>query len=58
MNCPYLLKDVIYVCGSERDDSLPGVSRLREYCRGRFAKCPGYMRRTSVNSALAMPLAS
>ena len=59
MNCPYLVKDVIYVCGSAKDEAIPGARKLKESCKcGRHIMCPEYVARTSMRYALPELMAS
>ncbi len=46
MKCPYLTKDVIYVCDSGRSPDVLETTRLRKYCKyARFHSCPVYVAR-------------
>jgi len=59
VNCPYLMKDVIYMCDPDGEPVVPGVKRLRDYCKcGRYTGCPDYQACVRAGGYLGLGLAS
>jgi hypothetical protein len=53
------MKDVIYMCDPDGEPVVPGVKRLRDYCKcGRYTGCPDYQACVRAGGYLGLGLAS
>lgn len=59
MSCPYLRKDVIYVCNSSGEPVIPGVKRIKSSCKcGGYVKCPDYQAGLRYSGMFGFSIAS